>query len=243
MPPLMPLPILVLIPGTLCDQRVFVRQVRALRMHARIQCVSYRQFDWKGNWAAKLLQSLPERFALAGFSLGGLVALELLRQAPERIERLALIASNAEPAGDVAQKRGAFLNRIWATKGARAVLRQCKPAFFHQPACRSQYAGLLLDMALQTSSRTAKGEFAWAALRPSAYGVLAEFAGPVLIASGANDRLCPPALQQRMAIAQPSARWCEFSRCGHFVPLEAPGKLCQAMQHWLTDSFGKPGLK
>ncbi len=231
----MPKPSLVLIPGTLCDARMFARQARALRLQARVHCVTYRHLDWQGDWAAQILKKLPERFALAGFSLGGLVALELLRRAPERIERLALIASNAEPAGSTAQRRSTLLHRLWLASGPGAVSRQSKPAYFHHAARRQQHAGLLFDMALQTPRRAALGEFAWAATRPSGYDALAAFQGPVLIASGAQDRLCPPALQQRMAAAQPKAHWCEIRRCGHFVPLEAPGRLNDVLRFWLNE--------
>lgn len=231
----MPKPSLVLIPGTLCDARMFARQARALRSQAQVHCVSYRHLDWKGDWPAQLLKVLPDRFALAGFSLGGLVALELLRRAPDRIERLALIASNAEPAGPTAQRRSTLLHRLWLASGPQAVSRQSKPAYFHHSARRHQHAALLFDMALQTPRSAALGEFAWAASRRGAYSELAAFSGPVLIASGAQDRLCPPALQQRMAAAQPKARWCEIKRCGHFVPLEAPGQLNDALRFWLNE--------
>lgn len=227
-------PSLVLIPGTLCDARMFARQARALRSQARVQYVTYQHLSWQGDWAAQLLKKLPERFALAGFSLGGLVALELLRRAPERIERLALIASNAEPAGSTAQRRSTLLHRLWLASGPRAVSRHSKPAYFHHTARRQQHAALLFDMALQTPRRTALGEFAWAATRPGGYDALAAFNGPVLIASGARDPLCPPALQQRMAAAQPAAHWREIKRCGHFVPLEVPGQLNDALRFWLN---------
>ena len=228
-------PTLVLIPGTLCDARMFERQARALRRQVHLQYVTYRRIDWQGDWAAQLLKQLPDRFALAGFSLGGLVALALLRLAPERIERLALIASNAEPAGSTAQRRSAHLHRLWLASGPQAVSRQTKPAYFHYFSRRHQHADLLFDMALKTPRRAALGEFAWAASRPAAYRELAAFSGPVLIVSGARDRLCPPALQQRMVVAQPKARWCEIQRCGHFVPLEAPGQLNDALRFWLNE--------
>ena len=239
----MPRPPLILIPGTLCDARMFDRQARALRGQARVQCITYQQINWRGDWATQLLQQLPGRFALAGFSLGGLVALELLRRAPERIERLALIASNAEPAGSTALRRSTYLHRLWLARGPQAVSRQTKPAYFHHPARCHQHAALLFDMALQTPRRAALGEFALAASRPDGYRALAAFSGPVLIASGAHDRLCPRALQQRMAAAQPRARWYEIQRCGHFVPLEAPRQLSDALRTWFSEPTSKNPLK
>ena len=89
-------PCLVLIAGTLCDARVFDRQVRCLRTRARIVVFDYRSLRGGADWLAAQTRHLPPRFSVAGFSLGGLWALELLRAMPERIERLAMIASNAE---------------------------------------------------------------------------------------------------------------------------------------------------
>ena len=233
----MPKPSLVFVPGTLCDERMFEPQARALRRHAQCHFVNYQRMDWRGDWVATLLKALPQRFSVAGFSLGGLVALALLRQAPERIERVALIASNAEAASHTARKRSTHLHRLWLARGPEAVLRQTKPAYFHYPARRQQHAALLFDMAMRTPRQTAMGEFAWAAARPDGYGALAAFNGPLLIASGAHDRLCPPLLQQRMLAAQPNAHWREFKRCGHFVPLEVPGQLTNALRFWLNETL------
>ncbi len=231
----MPKPTLVLIPGTLCDARMFERQARALCTQAQVHHVSYRHLDWRGDWAAQLLKQLPERFSLAGFSLGGLVVFELLRRALERVERLALIASTAEPAANTARRRSTHLHRLWLASGPQAVSHHTKPGYFHDPACRHQYAALLFDMAIQTPGSAALGEFAWAASRPDGYHALAVFSGPVLIASGAQDHLCPRALQQRMVAAQSKAHWCEIKRCGHFSPLEAPGQLNDALRIWLNE--------
>ena len=84
--------------GTLCDERVFARQRRALRGVARQVLVDYSRLGLVQQWASRLLRQLPPKFSVAGFSLGGLWALELLRQAPQRIELVAMIASNAQGA-------------------------------------------------------------------------------------------------------------------------------------------------
>jgi pimeloyl-ACP methyl ester carboxylesterase len=88
-------------------------------------------------------------------------------------------------------------------------------------------------MALGTGSRSAFAQFAWAGGRPESLQTLAEFTGPVLIVSGARDRLCPPRWQQAMQQANPAANWLELDRVGHFVPLEAPSALTGALHQWL----------
>jgi pimeloyl-ACP methyl ester carboxylesterase len=95
-PPTRARPCLVLIAGTLCDARVFTRQVRHLRSLAHVVVFDSTRLRDPTAWLAAQTKALPARFSVAGFSLGGLWALELLRVMPERIERLALIASNAD---------------------------------------------------------------------------------------------------------------------------------------------------
>src|SRR5690242_628498 len=96
---------LVLIPGTLCDQRVFDRQLPALRAIARVRVADFASMKCREQWLNALIDGLPERFSVAGFSLGGIFVLELLRRVPERIERVALIASNAQPGTQAIQKK------------------------------------------------------------------------------------------------------------------------------------------
>lgn len=226
-------PVLVLLPGTLCDARIFAHQRRVLRDVATVHALDYRQLRELADWPARLLQQLPPRFSVAGFSLGGLWALELMRQAPERIERIALIASNARAAGAAARRKSDRLWRLWQRSGPEAVARRVKPAYFHHPGARRQHGPVVRDMACQTRREAARAEFEWAARRPEGLSVLAGFGGPVMLVSGAHDRLCPPAWQREMLQAQPAARWLELPRVGHFVPMEAPARLSAALRQWI----------
>ena len=128
---LIALPTLVMIPGTLCDARVFKRQKQALRGVANVLIVDYRGLRNLGQWATQLLQKLPTRFSVAGFSLGGLWALELLRLAPERVQRIAMIASNAQAASPDGQRKSAWLWKMWRDRGPSEVAKHVKPAYFH----------------------------------------------------------------------------------------------------------------
>ncbi len=226
-------PTLVMIPGTLCDERVFRRQKRALRGLAEVVVLDYRKLDRLDAWAPQVLRSLPPRFSVAGFSLGGLWALELLRLAPERIERLAMIASNAQAANAPGKRKSEHLRHLWCERGPSAVARQVKPAYFHHERCRRQHASLVHDMAIKTSRKAAFAEFAWAATRPDGRAALSSFGGGLLLVSGAKDRLCPPLWQRAMLAAQPRATWLELPRVGHFIPLEAGGRLNQALIGWM----------
>jgi pimeloyl-ACP methyl ester carboxylesterase len=226
-------PTLLLLPGTLCDARIFRHQCRALRDVADLRALDYARLDRSGAWLDRLLGELPEQFSIAGFSLGGLWALELLRRAPQRVQRLALIASNARPASGHARRRSASQWRVWQSQGPAAVARGAKPAYFHHPSQRQRHGPLVRAMADGTPRHVARAEFAWAAARPDSLPALHDFGGPLLLVSGEHDRLCPAAWQREMQQAQPAARWVELPRVGHFVPLEAPGRLSLALRQWL----------
>lgn len=228
------LPCVVMIPGTLCDGRIFARQKRALRGLADVRVIGYRALVSNADWAASLLTQLPQRFSVVGFSLGGLWALELLRRAPERVERLAMVASNARGASAVAQRKSARLWKMWRALGPGAVAAHVKPRYFHHEMQRRRHARLVHDMALHTPAKTAFAEFDWAATRPDGHADLARFSGPLLIVSGAKDRLCTPAMQRSMTMSQPNARWVELPRVGHFVPLEAASRLRDALRQWIS---------
>ena len=232
---------LVMLPGTLCDHRLFERQKRSLRSLHDVRLLDYRALQAantqhaRTRWVQRLLAGLPDSFSLAGFSLGGLWALEILRQAPERVERLAMIASNAQGASPKGHRNSRIQRRLWRQAGAGplAVLTRGLPAYFHHATARRRHQGLLRDMAQGTGRRSALAQFAWAGVRPDGLLTLAAFTGPVLIVSGTKDRLCPPRWQQAMQQANPAAYWLELDRVGHFVPLEAPAALTCALHQWL----------
>jgi len=232
---------LVMLPGTLCDHRLFGRQKRSLRSLHDVRLLDYRALQAantqhaRARWVQRLLAGLPDSFSLAGFSLGGLWALEILRQAPDRVERLAMIASNAQGASPKGYRNSRIQRRLWRNRGAGplAVMARGLPAYFHHAAACGRHLGLLRDMALSTAHRSALAQFSWAGRRPDGLQTLAEFTGPVLIVSGARDQLCPPRWQQAMQQANPAANWLELDRVGHFIPLEAPAALTGALHQWL----------
>jgi pimeloyl-ACP methyl ester carboxylesterase len=229
-------PTLLLLPGTLCDARMFSaqrRMLRTARVCSRIVCASYAGMKDRDTWLAGLLRSLPERFHVAGFSLGGLFALELLRLAPERVAGLALIASNAQAGGALAKRRSGWLRKLWQSRGVAEVARHVKPKYFHHEARRRAHEHLVFDMALSTPRRAAFEEFAWAASRPAGFEALQHFDKPLMLVSGARDKLCPPAWQRAVVRAQPRTQWHELARVGHFIPLEAPAQLGFHLIHWL----------
>lgn len=242
-----------MIPGTLCDKRLFSKQTRVLRGVANVRVTDYRHLSavdaqpYAQQWATRLLEQLPEKFSVLGFSLGGIWALELLRQAPHRIERIAMVASNAQAASTKNQRSSRILARRWNKHcaassmnagGAGRVLRHALPHYFHHQRALQRHAPLLHKMAASTPHKAALAQFSWAASRPSGIEELSRFAGPVLIVSGAKDKLCPPTWQRAMqqtrhTSARECTHWLELPRVAHFVPLEASSHLNNAIRQWI----------
>lgn len=227
------LPCLVMIPGTLCDQRLFKVQKLKLRGRANVILVDYKSMGCLQTWAGELLKRLPLHFSLAGFSLGGLWALELLKQAPHRVDRLAMIASNARGASQRGRKKCQKMHRNWRAFGPSAVILPVMSSYFHNLRLARKNAKLIEAMAVNTCSPDAYTQFAWAGQRPDSHAALTAFDGPVLLVSGEHDPICPRSWQQSMVASSPQARWVELPRIGHFVPLEAPSRLGQLLAQWL----------
>ncbi|MCC6854168.1 MAG: alpha/beta fold hydrolase [Rubrivivax sp.] len=228
-------PCLLMIPGSFCDERLFAAQVRALNRKARLISADFSRLRDREAWLARLLQRLPERFSVVGFSLGGLIALELLRRAPERVERLAMIASNAEAATRRTDLRTRAQWRLWRQHGPLAALQPVWPNYFGRARRLTRERALVRRMAQATPAKSARAQLTWAAERPQGRSTLASFQAPLLIVSGRRDRLCPRSAQQHMLRAQPHARWHELRHCGHLIPLEAPRRLGRLLACWLAE--------
>jgi pimeloyl-ACP methyl ester carboxylesterase len=227
---------LVLVPGTLCDERVFKRITPKLRQEAPIVHLSLRRLSSRQSWVLGLLRALPERFAIAGFSLGGLVALEMLRRAPERIAGLALISSNAEPAGSRHKSTRRHLTDKLRFSGPQRLCGSLKQRYFLSTREAFRSRAELLRMARRTSPHHARNQFAFAACRQSGHQSLRLFSHPLLILSGHHDPICPPALQMRAAQSSSRSVLRMLPRCGHFSPWEHPGQVSNALLNWIKEA-------
>lgn len=228
---------LILLPGTLCDQRLFAALARRLRPGVAVQVARWRD----------LLGTQPPRWwregrpiNLLGFSLGGIWALQQLQAGPREpsssgVERLALVGSNAEAAGLKHRRRSREQLRLLRRRGPAAIARAAKGQYFARRPQRWQ-ARLVLDMARRTPTNLARKQIHLAAHRTDGLHAFANFPGPVAVLSGTHDRLCPPPLQRRLQAARGDALAQALDRCGHMLPLEAPGRLALAIQRWLAQS-------
>ncbi|MEZ0496395.1 alpha/beta fold hydrolase [Sphingomonas sp. IW22] len=215
---------IVLLPGTLCDDAIFSPLLARIAVRAS-QVVVIDQSD-PVKAARTVLDRAPGRFALIGFSLGGLVALEIALMAPDRVVGLAMIDSNAR-----ARAADAPPSAPTPADAVAAVWPGCVgPARRDDAALRA----LLDAMAERVGAETFAAQEKLVRARTDKRERLAAITAPALILAGQEDRLCPPAVQQEMASAMPDAELILIDGVGHFAPIEDPDTVAIHVATWLA---------
>lgn len=226
---------LMLVPGSLCDERVWRNQVRDLADIARITIPHLHGHDSLGAMAEAALAGAPERFALAGFSMGGRVALEMVRRAPERITRLALVDSSVHPIAEgEAERRQPQIDKV-RREGMTAFARWWNPQIV-PPARRddAELMDLLEAMAESFTPEEYEKEVRALLTRPDAREVLDAIAVPTLVLHGADDVLSNLDRNRAIAAAIPGAKLVTIAGAGHFPMLETPERVTAALREWLA---------
>lgn len=203
---------LIMLPGTVADARLFAPVLAHMGMRATIP--SLEGADTAAALATLLLAQLPRRFSLCGFSLGAIVALEIVAQAPERVERLALIGCNPGVLSPEAHAARAALSR-------EHFVSDSEPA-------------IVCSMAAEASDESWRQQTAITLSRADSRSRLAAIAAPVTIICGADDRICPPALSSDLAAAIAGARLALIEGAGHYVTIEQPEAVADHLIAWLA---------
>lgn len=225
---------LLLLPGLLCDRTVWEPQIAAFGSSLAVIVPDLWGFDSFEVMAEAALAEAPRRFALAGHSMGGRVALEIMRRAPERVERLALLSTGVHPVrpGEVGPRRA--LVGIAEREGMRALVRTWLPPMLH-PRHRGDAAlvGAIEAMWCRATPEIFARQIHAALHRRDSRSILPTIACPTLVLCGAEDTWSPRAQHERIADAIPGAQLVIIPECGHMVTLEAPEQVNAAMQRWL----------
>ena len=227
---------LVLLPGTLCDERVFEPLLSQLpRVEPLILSVSNGAST--AEIAGRLLDRTPPRFALAGFSLGGMVALEMAALAPERLAGLALLNTSplAVPTEAHGSRREAAAQA--ARIGLKAYVRQTLWPQYVAPGAsdRDDLRDLVAEMAEDIGPAVFAAQTEVALSRTDRRPALRQFASPTLLLTGEHDGFCPPSPLRELARTLPSARLAILPDVGHFALLEAPDEVGLQLARWLDD--------
>jgi len=233
-------PHLILVPGLMCDMTVWTHQAEHLGTAATIAIPDHGRIDSLPKMAEAILERAPERFALAGHSMGARVAFEVFRQAPERITGISLMDTAYAPrqpgaAGEAeASQRYALLD-IARKRGTRAMGEVWVQKMVHPDRLSDT---TLLDAILDMFARKTADNFAAqirALLdRPDATPLLPQIQCPALVLCGRQDAWSDLAQHEQMAARIPHSTLAVVEDCGHMSTMERPEEVTDAMHAWLT---------
>ena len=226
---------LLLLPGMMCDARLFAPQIAALSPARTVAAAPIHAHDTTAALARAVLADAPPRFALAGLSMGGIVAMEIAALAPERLAGLCLMDTNPKAeAAEVAARRGPQVERVRAG-GLRAVRRdEMKPNYLADGPGRGAVLALCMAMAEALGPEAFARQSRALAARPDREASLARVAVPALVLCGRHDALCPLHRHEAMHRAIPGSRLVVVEGAGHLPTLERPEETTAAMAGWLA---------
>ncbi len=219
----------------LCDERLFAAQRAALEATHDCRVFVFREQDSMGAMAEALLAGTPPRFTLIGLSLGGYVAFEVLRRAPQRLARLALLDTTA--AGDSETRRaGRHADIATVRSGGIEALIPELPKRWLLPAhlARVELVALMADMARSVGARGQFNQQSAMLGRPDSLADLARVKVPTLVLCGADDLVTPLADHAAIAAGISGARFETIADCGHLSTIEQPAAVTRVLVDWLA---------
>jgi len=224
----------LLLPGLLEDADAFGQQIEKLREFATFTVADLTRAETIAELARQALAQAPQGpVAVAGHSMGGYVALEILRQAPARVMRLALLNTNARPDSPEATENRRRLMAL-AEKDFPAVIATLLPKLMTEDHLRDmEITGTVSEMALAMGKDAFLRQERAIIGRIDSRAHLPGIACPTLVVAARNDALMPLELLQELAKGIPDATLAIVEDCGHMASLEQPEQVADLLRGWL----------
>ena len=225
---------ILLVPGLVCSPRIFAPVIPHLWRFGPVMVANHIRDDNMGAIARRILAEAPPRFALAGHSMGGYIAFEIMRQAPERVAKLALINTQARPDTAEATTRRQGLIARAGNGEYRAVLDEMFPGLVH-PARQGDVVlrQLARDMGDDVGPEAFIRQQTAVIGRLDSRPTLAWIKCPTLVLTGDQDNTIPNALSMEMASGIPGAKLVVLPNCGHLPQVEQTQATTDALTEWL----------
>lgn len=227
---------LIMLPGMMCDARIFMPQIAAFSGRRTVICGAISHHCSIEQLALQLLEEAPRRFALAGLSMGGIVAMEMLRQAPERVERIALMDTN--PLAEEEEKKATRVLQMKAIMDGdliRVMRDEMKPNYLSDGPRRSEILDLCMEMALGLGPDEFLSQSRALMDRRDQTKTLRDANLPTLILCGREDTLCPLERHEMMADLVTGSHLEIIEGAGHLPTLEQPELTNAALARWLEE--------
>lgn len=225
---------IVFIPGLLCTEALFAPQIVAFADRP-IMVANHRDHDSIEVIAASILETAPERFSLIGLSMGGYIAMEILREAPERVAKVALLDTNARADTDDQTERRKFLIKLTRERGFQKVPHLLYPGFVHERREEDEdLKAIVVEMAKDTGPDAFIRQQTALINRPDARPRLGDISCPVLVLVGDGDRLTPPDVSREIHAHIPGSELALIAGSGHLSTLEEPDKVTNTLREFLN---------
>lgn len=229
-----PLPV-VLVPGLTCSPRLYADQIPALWRFGPVMIADHKRDDNMAAIARWILASAPPRFALAGLSMGGYIAFEIMRQAPERVAKLALLDTGARNETPEQTERRKVVIALAEAGRYAEVADIAFPIYVHRNR-RQDLAlkRLVRAMAEETGVEAFLRQQQAIMSRPDSRPGLSAIKCPTLVLVGDDDQATPPELSREIAAGIPGARLVVIADSGHLSTLEQPERVTEALVAWMS---------
>lgn len=228
---------LVFLPGMMCDARLYEPQITEFSRERAVMVAPISLGERIESIAEAILDQLPRRFALAGLSMGGIVAMEVLRRVPERVARICLMDTDplAEPP-QIAALREPWIAQARAGRLGEVMREALRPSFLAPGPQRMAILEKMYAMAEELGPELFIRQSRALQRRPDQQGTLRKCKAPALVLCGEHDALTPVKRHEFMAALIPDARLEIISGAGHLPTLERPEEVTRAMRAWLDQS-------
>ncbi len=228
---------LVLLPGMMCDERLFASQINELSKQREVHFAKITDYETISELASDVLNNAPPVFALAGLSMGGIVAMEIVSQAPERVERLALLDTNPlAELPDVLKRRGPQIDAIKNGQLKEIIRDEMKPNYLFDGVRKTEILKLCMDMALDIGPDAFIRQSIALRDRVDQKNTLGSYKRPALVLCGRHDVLCPLERHELMHTLLENSKLEIIEDAGHLPTLEQPKITTMALASWLEDT-------
>lgn len=223
-----------MVPGMMCDERIFSPQIEALSQNLEVTIADISNFSSVRELASDVLKKAPKKFSLLGHSMGGIVAMEIYSQEPNRIEKLILMDTNPKAELDeVKLKREPQIREVNKGKLLEVMRDEMKPNYLAESENKTNVLSVCMDMALNLGPDVFINQSRALQSRLDQQNTIQSIKIPVLIMCGSEDKLCPVERHEMMHNMISDSDLKIINNAGHMPTLEQPRETTEVIKEWL----------
>lgn len=223
-----------MVPGMMCDERIFSPQIEELSQNLEVTIADISNFSSVSELASDVLKKAPKSFSLLGHSMGGIVAMEIYSQEPKRIEKLILMDTNPKAELDeVKLKREPQIREVNKGKLFEVMRDEMKPNYLAESETKISVLNVCMDMALTLGPDVFINQSRALESRLDQLNTIQSINIPVLIMCGSEDKLCPVERHEMMHNMISDSDLIIINNAGHMPTLEQPRETTEVLKEWL----------